>query len=191
MSRALFACLGLIGVVSVAKKKGGRPSRYDELGITRKLKSITGWAKHGSTNAEIAKMLGVSSTTLYEWKNKYPDFAEAIRAGAHEANGVILHAAFDQAAGFYATQREIVKLKKIAYEEISGEIIRDARGSPVLEDVEKVVEYDKYFPPDARMTMFMLVNRLSDHYKQKVASESKMDANITYVFDDEGKEYME
>lgn len=164
-------------------KKRGRVSKYDQMRISQKLASIEGWARQGATDKEIAEMLGISPATLYRWKGQYCDFREALRTGAREANGEILNSAFRQATGFYEIQREIVKLKKVAYtEEECGirEIVRDARGNAVHEEVAEVVEYDKYFPPDARMTMFMLLNRLAEAYKQKPMAEGERDQIIEH-----------
>lgn len=160
-------------------KKRGRGSKYNEFGISQKLKSIEGWARHGSTLAEIAQMLGVSEATLYRWKGSYPEFCEALRVGAREADGEILNSAFRQAVGYREPVTEIQKLKKIAYRpsenedgtEGPPEIVRDAKGNPVLEDYAEAVTYEKYFEPDPKMTIFMLSNRLKEHYQIKVESD--------------------
>lgn len=175
----------------MAKKKSGRPSKYEQLEISKKLKSIEGWARQGSTNADIAEMLGVSEAAFYAWKGRYPDFREAIRAGAREANGEILNSAFRQATGYYAKQREVVKLKRPVFVQLEtkdGEtekkepvLVTDDKGHAVYEDVADVVEYEAYFPPDARMTQFMIVNRLKEDYKQKVEATLHDDENTGVV----------
>lgn len=171
------------------EKKSGRKSKYVEMGISQKLKSIEGWARQGSTQAEIADMLGVSEATLYRWKGQFWEFCEALRVGAREATGEILNSAFRQSTGYREMVSECIKQKKIAYvkDEKGKEVmLKDARGNPVLEDVEKIVEYEKYFPPDAKMTQFMLLNRLSEDYKVK--QEVKTDTTVSFGFDDVGGE---
>lgn len=147
---------------------------YKKLAIDRKLKSIEGWARHGCTMAEIAQMLGIDENTLLIFKSSEPKLSEALSVGAREADGEVLNAAFKQAVGYYAKQSEVAKLKKVAYEQIGGEssILRDSRGNPVLEYVTEVVEYQKFFEPDARMTTFLLSNRLKNAYQVKVVPES-------------------
>lgn len=146
------------------KEKTGRVSKYVSLSISEQLESIQGWAKHGSTMPEIAKMLGVAESTIYEWKNAHPEFSKALRAGASVANGDILHAAFDQATGAYIIVKEIQKVKKQRWDNEAKRVLTD--------EVLETIEYPKYFPPDPRMTIFMLTNRLKDDYQAKVAAES-------------------
>lgn len=42
---------------------------------------LEGWAREGLTDENIADKIGISTSTLYEWKNKYPEFAEALKEG--------------------------------------------------------------------------------------------------------------
>lgn len=42
---------------------------------------LEGWARDGSTDKDIAKNIGITETTLYEWKKKYPEFSEALKKG--------------------------------------------------------------------------------------------------------------
>lgn len=144
------------GVVTVIGK-------YQALRIAERLESIRGWAMHGSTIAEIAKMLGVAESTIYKWKTEHEEFAEAIKKGATEADGEILNAAFRQAVGYVTHVIEPMKVKKQRWDE---------RAMRVLTDEEVVMtEYDKTIPPDANMTRFMLTNRLPGHYKVKPTEE--------------------
>lgn len=146
-------------VVTVA---GGK---YETLRIAERLESIRGWAMHGSTMAEIAKMLGVAESTVYKWRAEHKEFAEAVKKGANEANGEILNAAFRQAVGYVLHVVEPIKVKRQRW---------DDRAQRMLTDEEVVmVEYDKTIPPDPQMTRFMLINRLSADYKAKPTDEDE------------------
>lgn len=140
-----------------------RPSKWDELDMPSKLESITGWAKQGSTNEEMAKMLGVSLAVLYEWKKKYPEFKEAIKKGQMVADGELLNSAFQQSTGFKYREQQGFKVK--AWESI----LDPATGIEKLVQVEhvEVVEVEKFCPPNPTMNIFMLKNRLPDQYKDK------------------------
>lgn len=139
-----------------------KPNKYEELKIAERLESIKGWAKEGTTEKEFAEKLGVSRQTVSAWKHKYPEFAEAVKTGADEANGEILNSAFRQACGYTAAVREIVKVKKERIDPMTGRLIR--------EEKLEVVEYEKYFEPNSQMTRFMLMNRLPGKYKNKPAA---------------------
>lgn len=145
--------------------KAGRKPKYEELRIAERLDSIRGWARHGSTRKEIAEMLGVAESTLFSWMGQYPEFAEAIRTGAHEANGEILNAAFKQAVGYRERVAEIVKVKHQRYDPVAKRVLTD--------EEEKIVEYDKYFEPNPMITRFMLINRLPAAYKAQPADDDK------------------
>ena len=143
-----------------------KPNKYETLKIAERLESISGWAKEGLTDEELAEKLGIARQTIYVWKGKYPEFAEAIKTGATEANGEILNSAFRQACGYTTKVKEIVKTKVERIDPQTGRLIRE-------EKVE-VVEVDKYFEPNPQMTKFMLMNRLPEKYKDKpVAAEDK------------------
>lgn len=156
------------------KSKGGKPSKYEALRIADRLDSIRGWARHGSTMSEIAEMLGVAESTFYAWKGKYPEFAEAIRVPAQEANGEILNSAFRQAVGYRETVQEVIKVKREFVDPTTGRILR--------QEVPEVVEYEKYFEPVPLMTRFMMINRLAKDYKAApVADEEKNTVLLHHV----------
>jgi hypothetical protein len=161
-------------------KKRGRESKYFQLEIPKRLKEIEGWRRQGSSEEEVAEMLSVAPSTVSAWKGAHPEFKEALRTGARAANGEILNSAFKQAVGYHETHEEVVKLRKVVYtsrknEDGELEPLRDAKGTVVLEDVEKIVDVKKYYPPDARMTMFMMVNRLPGDYKMPSKDQAPSD----------------
>nr|DAD70858.1 MAG TPA: terminase small subunit [Siphoviridae sp. ctvok7] len=42
---------------------------------------LEGWARDGLTDEQIAENIGVTATTLYEWKNRFPEISEALKKG--------------------------------------------------------------------------------------------------------------
>ena len=143
-----------------------RPSKYAQLDIRKQLDSIRGWARQGATMEELAEMLGVAESTIYEWKKKYPEFSEAINTGARKANGEILNAMFNQTTGYYRPETEIKKVKKLAKDD-KGNPIFDPKGRPVLEEVLEVVTFEVFQPPVPTVGIFMTKNRLPREYKER------------------------
>ena len=66
---------------SEGSNKGGRPTRYNKSLIHTAYRLCR---NHGYTDAQLADVLGVGSTTLYNWKNKHGEFREALRRGKDE-----------------------------------------------------------------------------------------------------------
>ena len=42
---------------------------------------LTGWARDGLTDEQIASNMGIRAKTLYEWKNRFSEISEALKAG--------------------------------------------------------------------------------------------------------------
>ena len=42
---------------------------------------LEGWARDGLTDEQIAHNAGITATTLYEWKNRFPKISEALKKG--------------------------------------------------------------------------------------------------------------
>ena len=56
----------------------GRPTKYNSVFHPALAESL---ALNGLTDKEMASKMGVSESTLNEWKKKYPDFSVSIRKG--------------------------------------------------------------------------------------------------------------
>lgn len=49
--------------------------------IKDKLTLVEGWAREGLTDEQIANNLDISTSTFYEYKNKYSEFSESLKKG--------------------------------------------------------------------------------------------------------------
>ena len=54
-------------------------SKVDEWLTPDGLLLLKGWARNGLKDTLIAKNMGITAKTLYEWKNKYSDIREALK----------------------------------------------------------------------------------------------------------------
>ena len=45
------------------------------------LLKLEAWARDGLIDEQIAENAGITPSTLYEWKKKYPDISEALKKG--------------------------------------------------------------------------------------------------------------
>ena len=58
-----------------------RKTKYERDGWYEKLEVVEGWARDGLTDEQIAGKMGIGKTTLYDYKKKYPKFANALKRG--------------------------------------------------------------------------------------------------------------
>ena len=65
-----------------------------ETNVKDKLILVEGWARDGLTDEQIANNLGISHTTLKEYKNKYPTFLTALKKGEQIADYEVENALF-------------------------------------------------------------------------------------------------
>lgn len=119
----------------------GRPSKFQEVFVVQAEKI----ARLGATDEEIADFFEVNPDTIYEWKNKHPDFSEALKRGKQLADLEVADKLFQRACGY---QHEDVDIK--IYQ---GEIIKT-----------KII---KHYPPDTTAAIFWLKNRRPNEWRDK------------------------
>lgn len=122
-------------------KRGAR-SKYDTL-VKPYLGEINEKVRQGVTEAEIAKALGISVASLNNYRNQYPEFAEALSKdkGADVLNDLI-NAGVEAAKGCYIENEQT----------IYG---FDEDGRPVI---EKVVKNKVWQPPNPALNKFYVMN---------------------------------
>lgn len=133
---------------------GGRPSKYQEEFAEQAYEHCL----LGATDADLAEHFGISETTVYSWKNEFPEFAEAIKRGKAPANADVAHAMYQKATGAEWVEQQAIKLKEVEYE--GGKRVRET------ERVE-VVEVTRRAPPDTTAGIFWLKNRRPDLWRDK------------------------
>jgi len=75
------------------KDARGRPSKYDPA----KLPDVTNLCLLGLTDDELSEFLGIDRSTFYDWKNKYPEFADAIWSGKQGADALVAESLYKNA----------------------------------------------------------------------------------------------
>jgi len=144
----------------------GRSARklWDIFDMPGKLASVRGWVSQGASLAGIARLLGVSTNTVYKWRVMYPEFSEAVNWGRDIADGALVASAFRQAAGYTVNEQQAVRLSRIT------------RGK--REEYVEIVNVDRYVQPNAAVTIFLLKNRLPGEYKDKI--DHSVMGNVTF-----------
>lgn len=158
---------------------GGRKRAWDVLNMPTKLEAVRGWAMQGATMDELADMIGVSTSTLYEWQNDYVEFAEAIRAGRYIATGELVASAFRQSIGHAVKETKGVKVKRWEWVIDPETKRRELKQQEYLETYEATA----YIPANPHITQFMLKNWLPDQFTDKQEIEHSDKQAPTFVDD--------
>lgn len=136
------------------KQQRGRKSAYKtSMDAEARLHAAT-----GKTDADIAEELGISITTLRNWREAHPSLHAAIQNGRdHWAVTTVEQSLIKRAQGY-------------EYEEVSTEpaVGRDKDGGVyVLTDKPIVKTVKKHMPPDTRAAQFVLTNRSPERWKER------------------------
>jgi transposase-like protein len=105
----------------------------------------------GATDKELADFFQISTGTLHNWKNEYPEFLSSLKEGKDLADAVVAEKLFKRATG---------------YEHKAVKIVADAKTKD-----EHIVEYTERYPPDTTACIFWLKNRQRDKWRDKVETE--------------------
>lgn len=148
------------------KKRGeemvrGARGKYHEWLTKEGLTLIEGWARDGLIDEQIAANIGITTTTLYDWKKKYSDFSDALKRGKESSDYEVENALFKSATGYEYEERKEVQ-------EVVDGVMR-----------KRVEVTRKQVPPNATSAIFWLKNRKPDKWRNKQEIEiSKVRAEI-------------
>lgn len=120
------------------------------------LLKIEGWARDGLTDEQIAKNIGITAKTLYEWKNRFRDICESLKRGKEVVDREVENALLKRALGY-------------EYTETTREAVKDPDTGNVEMRVTKKVT--KQVVPDTTAQIFWLKNRKPDKWRDKPAYE--------------------
>lgn len=128
---------------------------------------LTGWARQGLSNAQIAKNMGVGESTFYEWKAKHSDILEAIQKGKEVVDFEVENALLKRALGYTA-------------EETKTYMKDDGEGKKT-KHVEKT---NKHIASDATSMIFWLKNRQPQSWRDRKETELSGQVDTTNAFRD-------
>ncbi|MCI8915639.1 MAG: transposase [Oscillospiraceae bacterium] len=111
---------------------------------------VAGWAREGLTDEQLAEKIGIAASTLYDWKNKYSEFSEALKKGKEIVDIQVENALLKRALGYDFQEERVERSDK---------------------DGVKVIQTLKHIPPDTTAQIFWLKNRRPDKWRSKPAAE--------------------
>lgn len=111
---------------------------------------LEGWARDGLSEEQIAHNCGVSRTSLWKWKKRFPQLAQALEKGREVVDYEVENALLRRALGF-------------EYTEVTVE--DSDRGA-------KRRETTKLVPPDVSAQTFWLRSRRPDKWRDKPSDDA-------------------
>lgn len=119
-------------------------------GVTR----LEAWARDGLTDEQLAAKIGITATTLYDWKNKYPVISEALKRGKEVVDVEVENALLKRAMGYEYTE---------------------TRTETADDGTVKTIVMQKTMPPDTTAQIFWLKNRRPAVWRDKQQVEHSTD----------------
>ena len=107
---------------------------------------LEGWARDGLTDEQIAGNIGINTSTLYDWKNKFPKISEALKKGKEVVDIQVENALLKRALGYDFQETRVEKSDK---------------------DGTKIIQTLKHIPADTTAQIFWLKNRRPDKWRDK------------------------
>lgn len=126
-------------------------AKYTDWITQEGLLKISGWARDGLIDEQIAKNIGVSYSTFRDWKKRFPALSAALKESKEVVDRQVENALFKSAVGFI-------------YEE------------DVVTNAGDVVRVKKYSKPNTTAQIFWLKNRKREQWTDK--SEVKVEGTI-------------
>ena len=128
------------------KDKAMAKGKYHEWLSKDGLIKIQGWARDGLIDEQIAHNMGITTKTLYEWKNKYGEISEALKKGKEVIDRQVENALLKRALGY-------------AYDEIT------------YENGVETKRVTKEVAPDTTAQIFWLKNRKPAEWRDKIEQQ--------------------
>lgn len=124
-----------------------------------KLLVLEAWARDGLTEEQISHNMGISLSTLKNWKNKNITILTTLKKGKQVADIEVENALFNNAVGYTYTEEVVSTKREVVYED--GKKIKEI-SEPV------VIEIKKYKQPETTAQIFWLKNRKPDVWRDKI-----------------------
>ncbi len=141
--------------------------KYQEWLEEEKLALITGWARTGLTDEQIAKNMGIAYSTLREWRKKYPAISASLKKGKEVVDFEVENALYKRAIGYEYEE------EKTYIQEVDGKVTKK----------KEVIK--RHVPGDTTAQIFWLKNRKPKEWRNNPENqENKNDRVIIKGADD-------
>jgi transposase len=127
---------------------------------------LTAWARDGLSDEQLARKIGISTSTLYEWKKRHQEISEALSRGKEPVDVEVENALHKLALGYTVPVRKTFKVKRVFF---------DDKGRR-CEAEELAVGYDEvHVPANVNAQKFWLANRKPEAWREKAETGVSVD----------------
>lgn len=127
---------------------------------------LEAWARDGLSDEQIARKMGISCSTLYDWKKKFLEFSEALARGKEPVDVEVENALHKLALGYTVPVQKTFKIKRVFFDEKGRR----------CEAEELAVGYDEvHVPANVNAQKFWLANRKPEAWREKVETGVSVD----------------
>ena len=129
-------------------------------------------AARGLELGEIAKEIGVSASTLREWRKNHPAISAALSRGRAHARGIAENSLFKRANGYTIDLKKPIKVRVVDYDPKTQRKIRER------EEVQEAIE-QHHIPADTQALIFYLTNVAPEDWKRNPVEENYGDEDTS------------
>lgn len=147
--------------------------KYEQWLTEEGLLQLEAWARNGLTDEQIAANMGITRSTLNEWKKKYSDISDTLKRGKDIIDIQVENALLKRALGY--TYIETTQERVDDYDPHTG--LKTGSHMEVIKTVTKEVQ------PDTTAQIFWLKNRKPDTWRDKrdVGIEGTLNTNNPFA----------
>lgn len=172
---------GGIGAGIYEKRGGGMAKpKYEKWLEPENLTLLEGWARDGLTDEQIAKNMGIATSTLYEYKKKVKGISEALKKNKEIADYEVENALYKKCIGYWVKEDRAFKCKEVFY---------DDEGRRCEKEELKTVQVDVYVQPDTTAQLAWLNNRRRDRWRRNAGKEVLDEKKFEHDKEIDGKKY--
>ena len=124
-------------------------SKYTDWATPENLILVQGWRRDGLSDEQIADNIGISRSTLYQWRKDHTEFSDAYKKGTEVSTYDVENALYKSAIGHFVEEVEMVETT-----------------TPMGINTTKK-KHRRYIPPNTAAQIFILKNRRPNWWKDK------------------------